>query len=90
MRIEDKNSSAHFVQKEAPALFDTGILGGGADIRDGYVLGLRFKPAPVFHFLGNRKAAREKEAFISQDFPGAGNIRSRLMGRLPRGVTFDE
>jgi hypothetical protein len=52
MNIDVINFRAHFVQKEAPALFKKGIWGGGADIRNGYVLGLRFKPAPVFHFLG--------------------------------------
>lgn len=85
MRIEDKKSKAHFVRKEAPALFDKGILGGGADIHDGYVLGLRFKPAPVFHFLGNRNAAPRKGALIPQDLPCAGNIPSRRYGTAVAG-----
>ena len=52
MNIDEKIMSAHFVQKEAPALSEKWMWSGGADIDDGYVLGLRFKPAPVFHFLG--------------------------------------
>jgi hypothetical protein len=93
MRTDQNKLKARFVRKEAPAFLEKRMWSGGADIKDGYVLGLRFKPAPVFHFLGLREAALGKRAQrILQNLPHAGKIRAdgRFASRLSWGVTFDE
>jgi|GEM_PF-3724625 len=55
MSIGVNNFRARIVRNKAAALIPKRIVSGGAHIRDGDVLGLRFKPAPVFHFLGAGK-----------------------------------
>lgn len=74
MRVKDINLKEKYLRKEAPARFNKRIWGGGADINEGYVLGLRFKTAPVFHFLGKRKA--QKKALVLHDLPHAGKSRA--------------
>ena len=58
------NFKARIVRQEAQKPPGKGLLGQGADIRDGYLLGLRFKPAPVFHFFWSGDARRRGSGFF--------------------------
>ncbi len=90
MNIDINTFGTCFLQKKAPAL---DAKEGGADIGNRYVLGLRLKPAPVFHFLGVEDSCKK-----SRDAALRGTCLKRtkseqtaaLLGRLSWGVAFCE
>ncbi len=92
MNIGKNKTEARFVQKEAPKRLRDNIFAGGADKKDGYVLGLRFKPAPVFHFLGMGKYRAADCSGFWKSFPewAKSGCIAVLPGGLPREVMFDE